>query len=83
MTTQPTAPRVGLIGAGYISTVHAEVLRALGYRVAAIVDTNRGAAENLARQFDVPNVFGSLEEALAADSFDRAHVLSRRTITIP
>jgi predicted dehydrogenase/nucleoside-diphosphate-sugar epimerase len=75
MTTQPTTPRVGLIGAGYISTVHAEVLRALRYRVSAIVDTSRDAAGNLARQFDVPNVFGSLEEALAADSFDRAHVL--------
>jgi len=75
MTNQSTTPRVGLIGAGYISAVHAEALRALQYRVSAIVDPNRAAAEKLARQFDVTGVFGSLEEALAADAFDRAHVL--------
>jgi len=75
MTTQPTTPRVGLIGAGYISAVHAEALKALKYRVSAIVDPNRAAAENLARQFGVPGVFGSLEEALTAHAFDRAHVL--------
>jgi predicted dehydrogenase/nucleoside-diphosphate-sugar epimerase len=75
MTTQPIVPRVGLIGAGYIATVHAEVLKALKYRVSAIVDTNRAAAESLARQFGVPSVFESVEEGLAADGFDRAHVL--------
>jgi predicted dehydrogenase/nucleoside-diphosphate-sugar epimerase len=75
MTAQSTAPRVGLIGAGYISAVHAEVLKALEYRVSAIVDPNRAAAADLARRFDVPGVFGSVEEALAAEAFDRAHVL--------
>jgi len=75
MSTQPIAPRVGLIGAGYISAVHAEALKGLKYRVSAIVDPNRDAAQNLARQFGVPSVFGSVDEALAADAFDRAHVL--------
>jgi len=75
MSTQPTLPRVGLIGAGYISAVHADVLKALKYQVSAIVDPNRAAAEKLARQFGVRGVFGSVEEALAAEGFDRAHVL--------
>jgi len=75
MTTQSTASRVALIGAGYISAVHAEALEELKFGVSAIIDPNRGAAEKLARQFGVPSVFGSLEEALAADAFDRAHIL--------
>jgi predicted dehydrogenase/nucleoside-diphosphate-sugar epimerase len=75
MSIQPLARRVGLIGAGYISTAHAEALNALKYPISAIVDTNRSAAESLARQCSAGSVFGSLEEALAADGFDRAHVL--------
>ena len=83
MTTQPIVPRVGLIGAGYISTVHAEVLKVLKYRVSAIVDTNRGAAETLARQFGVPSVFESVEEGLAADGFERAHILVPPDLHLP
>ena len=75
MSTQPVLPRVGLIGAGYISAVHAEALSALKYSVSAIIDPNIAAAEVLARQFNVPSVFGSVEEGLAAGAFDRAHVL--------
>jgi predicted dehydrogenase len=75
MSNQPLAPRIGLIGAGYISTVHAEALNALKYPISAVVDTNRSAAESLARQCGAGGVFASLEEALGADGFDRAHVL--------
>lgn len=75
MSIQPVARRVGLIGAGYISTAHAEALNALKYPISAIVDTNRNAAERLARQCGASRVYGSLEEALVADGFDRAHVL--------
>ena len=75
MSIQPLARRVGLIGAGYISTSHAEALNALKYPISAIVDTNRSAAESLARQCGAGSVFASLDEALAADGFDRAHVL--------
>ncbi len=75
MSNQPSTRRVGLIGAGYIATAHAEALKALNYRVSAIVDPNRGAAESLARRFGVGAVHTSLEDALAADAFDRAHVL--------
>jgi ornithine cyclodeaminase/alanine dehydrogenase-like protein (mu-crystallin family) len=50
MSIQPLARRVGLIGAGYISTAHAEALNALKYPISAIVDTNRSLAESLVRQ---------------------------------
>ena len=68
--------RVALIGAGYISRVHAEALQDTpGVALAAIVDPDIGAAERLARAYRVPRHFASIAEALAADAFDAAHVL--------
>ena len=75
MSVQQSARRVGLIGAGYISATHAEALNALKLPISAIIDTNRSAAESLARQWSTGRVFASLDEALAVDGFDRAHVL--------
>jgi nucleoside-diphosphate-sugar epimerase/predicted dehydrogenase len=71
--------RVALVGAGYISRVHAEALQEVaGVRLAAVIDPDLAAAERLARGFakgGAPRAFGSVAEALAADAFDRAHVL--------
>lgn len=75
MSVQTSARRVGLIGAGYISATHAEALNALKLPISAVVDTNRRAAESLARQSTAGRVFASLDEALADNGFDRAHVL--------
>ena len=45
-----TETRVGLIGAGYIATWHADALKATpGVRVAAVCDVSEGAARGLAR----------------------------------
>lgn len=67
--------RIGLVGAGYISRVHADALATLaGHRVTAIIDPDLGAAERLARAVGGQAV-ASIEAALAADLFDRAHVL--------
>ncbi|MGH7042717.1 MAG: Gfo/Idh/MocA family oxidoreductase, partial [Acetobacteraceae bacterium] len=68
--------RVALVGAGNIARVHAEALRSLqGVRIAAIVDPSEARAAALARDFGNPPTFSSAEEAIAADAFDRAHVL--------
>ncbi|MDD5297587.1 MAG: Gfo/Idh/MocA family oxidoreductase [Rhodocyclaceae bacterium] len=69
--------RVGLIGAGRISRDHLEALKATpGVTVSAVVDPNRKAAEALAALVgNGTQVYTSLEEALAAKAFDRAHVL--------
>ena len=67
--------RIGLVGAGFISRVHAEALKAIpGQTLACVIDPNLPAAQRLARDFGA-NSFASVEEALAADAFDRAHVL--------
>ena len=68
--------RVGLVGAGFISNVHAEALHYVaGVRTAAIIDPDLNAARNLAQKWKVADVFASVEEALAADAIDCAHVL--------
>jgi predicted dehydrogenase/nucleoside-diphosphate-sugar epimerase len=68
--------RVALIGAGYISHVHAEAVRLIpGIDLTAIIDSVSSNAQALAREHHVPLTFNSVEEAIAADSFDRAHVL--------
>ena len=68
--------RICLIGAGFIARVHAEALRGLpGCQVVAVVDPNEAAAAALARVCGTATVHPSVEAALAAGGFDRAHVL--------
>jgi predicted dehydrogenase/nucleoside-diphosphate-sugar epimerase len=72
-----TGNRVGLIGAGRIAHTHLDALKNTpAVVVSAIVDPNLKAAEAMARSAgsDV-KAFASVEEALAAKAFDRAHVL--------
>lgn len=68
--------RICLVGAGSISRVHAEAISALnGLSLACVVDPNLAAAQRLARDFKAAHSFASVAEALAAQAFDRAHVL--------
>jgi predicted dehydrogenase/nucleoside-diphosphate-sugar epimerase len=68
--------RVGLIGAGFIARVHAEALQSLpDLRITAVVDPSRSAASSLARSLNGAQVFTSVDDSLAADALDCAHVL--------
>ena len=68
--------RIGLIGAGFISRVHADALQAVpGTRVAVIIDPATAAASSLARYCGAAATYGSVADALAADAIDCAHVL--------
>ena len=68
--------RICLVGAGYISQVHGEALAVTpGCRITAIVDPNHAAAAARAKSLRVDSVFASVDEALQAGAFDRAHVL--------
>jgi nucleoside-diphosphate-sugar epimerase/predicted dehydrogenase len=68
--------RICLVGAGFIARVHADALRTLlGHTVVAVVDPNAEAASSLARAVGGAAVFASVEEAIAAGGFERAHVL--------
>jgi predicted dehydrogenase len=68
--------RVGLVGAGFISRVHAEALRTVpGAEVTSVIDPVSANAGSLAREWSIARFFTSLTEALAADALDCAHVL--------
>ena len=68
--------RIALVGAGFISRVHIEALAGIpGVRTTAIIDPNLEAAGALARTYKIGAVHASVQEALAADAFDCAHVL--------
>jgi predicted dehydrogenase/nucleoside-diphosphate-sugar epimerase len=66
--------RICLVGAGFISRVHADALKVLGHRVTAVVDPNEAAGQRLAAVAGAA-YFPDVQAALAADAFDRAHVL--------
>lgn len=68
---------VCLVGAGYISSIHAEALTNIpGVFVNAIVDPNREAAVALADKWGAKHIFTSAEEAIASGQVGRAHILT-------
>lgn len=71
------ARRVGLVGAGFISHLHAEALRSLpGVALQAVVDPRLEAAEAVAGRWGIPSVHDSLEAALKGGDLDCIHVLT-------
>ena len=69
--------RAALLGAGYISSWHGNVLRKVpGVEITAVCDLSRNAAQQLADQYGAPHVFTSLDDLLAANVADCVHVLT-------
>ena len=68
--------RVVLAGAGYVSAYHARALKSLDYvKIVGVVDPDIERARQLAAQFDIPAVYGSIAEAAAAEP-QVVHVLT-------
>ena len=68
--------RAGIVGAGYVSKYHIRAVQSLDFaEVAAIADVNLERAREVAGQFHIPAVYGSLEEMRAA-SPEIIHVLT-------
>ena len=63
--------RVGIVGCGFQGRLHAEVLNAIdGVEVAAVCDSDAQRANDVARDFGVPRVFGHHEALLDAARYD-------------
>ncbi|SEP94993.1 NAD-dependent epimerase/dehydratase family protein [Thalassovita taeanensis] len=74
MTSKPI--RVGIIGAGYIASWHADALRAApDVELVCICDVSLSAAQDLAAGYGVV-AFGSVEEMIAAKVCDAVHILT-------
>ncbi|MGI3184647.1 NAD-dependent epimerase/dehydratase family protein [Nioella aestuarii] len=68
--------RIGLIGAGYIASWHADALRATpGVEITAVCDRSQGAAEGLAAAHSA-QVFTSVTDLIAAQVCDAVHILT-------
>jgi len=68
--------RVGLIGAGYIASWHADALRATeGVTLSAVCDVSLGAAQALADGFG-GRAFAAVEELIASGTCDAVHILT-------
>lgn len=80
----PSAPRpIIIIGAGgIVQDAHLPAYRKAGFAIAGLFDTDAARAQALANQWDIPAVFGSLEEAAAQNAlFDvAAPPVAHRTI---
>lgn len=68
--------RVGLIGAGYIATWHADALKGTpGVEVTAVCDVSLTAAQGLALGYGA-QAFGSVEDLIDANVCDAVHILT-------
>lgn len=71
-----TTTRVGLIGAGYIATWHADALKATpGVTIAAVCDVSETAAKGLAEAYGA-KPFTSVDELITSGLCDAVHILT-------
>jgi predicted dehydrogenase len=70
------APKVALIGGGFIGPVHAEALRRIGVPVVGLLDISPERARPLAERLGIPKVYASLEELLADPEVGAVHIAS-------
>jgi predicted dehydrogenase/nucleoside-diphosphate-sugar epimerase len=68
--------RVGIIGAGYVSAHHIRALKSISsVQVVGIADLDVAKAQAVAKAFQLPAAYGSVEELLAS-GVDVVHVLT-------
>lgn len=68
--------RVGMLGAGKISGMHARALKTIpGIEIAAVCDTERRKAEALCRRWDIAGAFDALPEMLRSCRLDAVQIL--------
>jgi len=77
--TANTKIRVGVIGAGYIASWHADAIKATpGAQLVAVCDQSNDAAESLARGYGA-RAFVSVEDLIEANVCDAVHILTPPT----
>jgi predicted dehydrogenase/nucleoside-diphosphate-sugar epimerase len=75
--------RVGIVGAGYVSTYHARALRSLPFvEIVGIADPDEQRAQALAAQFGIPKVFPTLA-AMAGEHPQVIHILTPPALHAP
>ena len=68
--------RVGIVGAGYVSSYHVRAVQSLSFaEVVAISDLDQAKAQEIAAQFGVPKVYRDLDE-MRREKLDVVHILT-------
>ena len=68
------APPIVIIGAGgIVGDAHLPAYKKAGFMVTGITNRTRARAEKLAAQFDIPNVFDTVEQAVANSATDTVY----------
>ncbi len=65
-----------VVGTGFIGAVHIDAIRRLGAKVAGVVGSSAGRAEEKARQFGVARAYASYGEMLDDPAVDVVHITS-------
>ena len=66
---------IGIIGAGGMVQYHVEGFKRAGAAIIGIADVRKAAAEDTAKLYDIPNVFGDVAELLAMDDLDAVSII--------
>jgi predicted dehydrogenase len=74
VTRLPTAPRVGIIGGGFMSVVHARAARSAGAHLVAVSSRTIAGARAARAALGAERASASVEELLRDDSIDVVHV---------
>lgn len=70
------APRVALIGGGFIGAVHAEALRRIGADVVGILGSTADRTRPQAARLGIPRVYADFDELLADTRVESVHIAS-------
>jgi predicted dehydrogenase len=73
----------GVIGTGFIGTVHVEALRRIGVQVRGVLGSSPERGEVRAAALGVPRAYPSLEALLADPEVDVVHVTSPNHLHVP
>ncbi len=71
---------VGVIGSGFIGTVHVEALRRVGVRLTGLLESSPELGATRADELGLPRAYASLDELLADDSVQVVHVTSPNSL---
>ena len=69
-----TKLRAGIIGTGFIATVHARAIRNSGQDLVSIASSSVDSATIFANEFDIPKVEATWQELVASQEVDVVHI---------
>jgi predicted dehydrogenase len=71
---------VGIVGGGFMATVHSRAVRAAGGRLVGIVSSSPERSEAAAKELGIERGYGSLGELLADDAIQVVHVCTPNAV---